>query len=168
VDRVSRRLLLALVAVALVAALYARGPGGDRGTPTSLEGRVSRVVDGDTIHVALARGDEDVRYIGIDTPETHHPGMGIQCYGAAATTFNAHLIAGQRVRLVPGVEQRDRYGRLLAYVYRMRDGLLVNAELARDGYARAMAIAPNTRLAARFGSLIEQARRAGRGLWGAC
>jgi len=77
-------------------------------------------------------------------------------------------VAGERVRLVRDVEQRDRYGRLLAYVYRVRDGLFVNAELARAGYARTLTIAPDVRYAARFATLVRAAREAGRGLWSAC
>jgi micrococcal nuclease len=69
---------------------------------------------------------------------------------------------------VPDIEERDRFGRLLAYVYRDRDGLFVNAELARAGYARPLRIAPDVRHAARFAALARAARRAGRGLWSAC
>jgi micrococcal nuclease len=72
------------------------------------------------------------------------------------------------VRLVVGAEARDRYGRLLAYVYRASDGLFVNAELLRGGYAHTLTIAPNDRLAPRFAQLQDQARAAGRGLWSAC
>ena len=72
------------------------------------------------------------------------------------------------MRLVSDRERRDRYGRLLAYVYRDRDGLFINAELVRRGYARAYAFAPNTRHARRFSTLEKAARRDGRGLWRAC
>jgi micrococcal nuclease len=92
----------------------------------------------------------------------------VQCYGRVASAFNERLVAGERVRLVRDVEARDRYGRLLAYVYRARDGLFVNAELARLGYAQPLAIAPDVRYAASFAALAREARRAGRGLWSAC
>jgi micrococcal nuclease len=72
------------------------------------------------------------------------------------------------VRLVPDVEPRDRFGRLLAYVYRVRDGVFVNAALVRAGFARTLTIPPNVRFAARFRTLAARARRAGRGLWSAC
>jgi micrococcal nuclease len=72
------------------------------------------------------------------------------------------------VRLVLDIEHRDRFGRLLAYVYRADDGLFVNAELVRGGFARTLTIPPNVRYAARFAALARQARRAGRGLWSAC
>jgi micrococcal nuclease len=142
--------------------------GGDDALAGAREGRVVRVVDGDTIHVVVGGRREKVRYIGVDTPETHHPTKPVQCYGRAASAFNARLVAGELVRLVRDVEERDRYGRLLAYVYRARDGLFVNAELARAGYARTLTIAPDVRYAARFAALARAAREAGRGLWSAC
>ena len=114
------------------------------------------------------RNLEKVRYIGVDTPETKHPSMPVQCFGQKASEFNERLVGGQRVRLVRDVEARDRYGRLLAYVHRMRDGLFVNAELARLGYAQPLTIAPNVRFADRFATLAREAREDGRGLWSAC
>ena len=102
-----------------------------------------RVVDGDTIRVALPSGEERVRYIGIDTPESVKPGSPVECFAKRASAFNERLVAGERVRLVRDVEERDRYGRLLAYVYRERDGLFVNAELVRRGYATVATFPPN-------------------------
>ncbi|HET7416638.1 MAG TPA: thermonuclease family protein [Solirubrobacterales bacterium] len=135
--------------------------------PRSAWAYVRRAVDGDTIEVRLAGGEvEDVRYIGIDTPETVKPDTPVQCFGPQAHRFNARLVAHRRVRLVFGVERRDVYGRLLAYVY--RGDRFVNAELARRGFARTLEIAPNDRLARRFERLQQAAARAGRGLWGAC
>jgi len=131
-------------------------------------GRVVKVVDGDTIHVQLGATREKVRYIGVDTPETKDPRRPVQCYGRKAADFNARLVDGELVRLVRDVEERDRYGRLLAYVYRVRDGLFVNAELARLGYAQPLSIAPDVRHADRFAQLAREAREAGRGLWSAC
>ena len=109
-----------------------------------------------------------MRYIGIDTPEEVKPGTPVQCYARRAAAENARLVAGRRVRLVLDVEPRDRFGRLLAYVHRLRDGLFVNAALVRGGYARTLTIPPNVRFAERFRALAAQARRAGRGLWSAC
>lgn len=131
-------------------------------------GRVVKVVDGDTIHVQVGATREKVRYIGVDTPETKHPRKGVECFGQKAADFNAELVAGERVRLVRDIEERDRYGRLLAYVYRVRDGLFVNAELARLGYAQPLSIPPDVRFADRFADLARQAREQGRGLWSAC
>ena len=172
----SRRTVIALLLVLAAGAGAgssgfggAGGPGGDDdgGGPAG-EGRVVRVVDGDTIHVLVRGRRERVRYIGVDTPETRHPSKPVQCYGARASAFNKRLVGGRRVRLVRDVEERDRFGRLLAYVYREPDGLFVNAELARLGYARALRIAPDVRHADRFAELARNARGAGRGLWSAC
>jgi micrococcal nuclease len=92
----------------------------------------------------------------------------VQCYAKRAAAANAALVAGRSVRLVGDVEQRDRYGRLLAYVYREPDGAFVNARLVRDGYARTLTIAPNVAHAQQFAQLARAARRSGRGLWRAC
>lgn len=143
--------------------------GGDAGDGAGGgSGRVVKVVDGDTIHVQVGATREKVRYIGVDTPETKHPTKGVECYGHKAADFNARLVADEQVRLVRDVEERDRYGRLLAYVYRVRDGLFVNAELARRGYAQPLSIPPDVRFADHFAALARQAREQGRGLWSAC
>jgi micrococcal nuclease len=134
--------------------------------PRSATAYVVRAVDGDTIEVQLDGQREDVRYIGIDTPETVKPDTPVQCFGPQAHRFNARIVTHRRVRLVFGVERRDVYGRLLAYVYLGRR--FVNAELARRGLARTLTIPPNDRFARRFKRLQTAAARAGRGLWGAC
>lgn len=136
-----------------------------------LIGRVTRVVDGDTVKVRLrrGRGTRTVRYIGVDTPETVAPGEPVQCYGKQASAFNERLVQGRRVRLEIGRERTDRYGRLLAYVYvRGRGNRFVNEELLRRGYARTLAIPPNTDRAGRFAVLERRAKRERRGLWRTC
>ena len=131
--------------------------------------RVVRVVDGDTIRVALPSGEEPVRYIGIDTPESVKPGSPVECFAKRASAFNERLVAGERVRLVRDVEERDRYGRLLAYVYRERDGLFVNAELVRRGYATVADLPAQRRPRARLqAARATRARLSGRGLWSKC
>jgi len=161
---------LALLAVSLVALAVAWTSRGGDAAPAGGErvGRVTRIVDGDTIVVALAGRSERVRYIGIDTPESVKPDTPVQCYAHRAAAENARLVGRERVRLVHDVEARDRFGRLLAYVYRARDGLFVNAALVRGGFARTLTIPPNVRFAARFRALAAEARRAGRGLWSVC
>jgi len=134
--------------------------------PRSAVASVTRVVDGDTVEVRLDGQEEDVRYIGVDTPETVKPDTPVQCFGPQASAFNHRLVEGRRVRLVFGVERRDVYGRLLAYVYLGRR--FVNAELLRRGLARTLTIPPNDRYAERFKRLEVAAARSGRGLWGAC
>ena len=132
------------------------------------EARVVRVVDGDTIRVALPSGEEPVRYIGIDTPESVKPGSPVECFAKRASALNERLVEGERVRLVRDVEERDRYGRLLAYVYRERDGLFVNAELVRRGYATVATFPPNVAHERDFRRLANRARLSGRGLWSEC
>ena len=138
-------------------------PAGDLGSA-----QVLRVVDGDTIRVRLDGRTERVRYIGVDTPESVKPGTPVQCYAKRASAANAALVAGRSVKLVTDAEQRDRYGRLLAYVYREPDGAFVNARLVRDGFARTLTIAPNVAHEREFTQLAGDARRARRGLWGSC
>ena len=135
---------------------------------TSGVARVTRVVDGDTIHVRLDGHEETVRYIGVDTPETKKPGTPVQCFGKRASAENERLVEGERVRVEVGAEARDRYGRLLGYVRRDRDGLFVNERLLRGGFARTLTIAPNDRYAPRFRVAESRARLARTGLWGQC
>jgi micrococcal nuclease len=162
-----RRIAPLLLLVAVVVVLVARGREGPSHT-TFGRAEVLRVVDGDTIRVRLGGRTERVRYIGIDTPESVKPGTPVQCFAKRASAANAALVAGRSVRLVGDVEQRDRYGRLLAYVYREPDGAFVNAQLVRDGYARTLTIAPNVAHARELADLARAARRARRGLWNAC
>jgi micrococcal nuclease len=156
--------LLVLIALVLLRPWEHVRLGGP--PPRSATAYVVRAVDGDTIEVQLDGQREDVRYIGIDTPETVKPDTPVQCFGPQAHRFNEHLVTHRRVRLVFGVERRDVYGRLLAYVYLGRR--FVNAELARRGFARTLTIPPNDRFARSFKRLQTAAARAGRGLWGAC
>jgi micrococcal nuclease len=158
-------LILAVAAAALLGGRLALG-GEEAAAPSS--GRVVRVVDGDTIRVRIGGTEERVRYIGVDTPETVKPGTPVQCFGKAASAFNARLVRARTVRLEFDAERRDRYGRLLAFVYREPDGLFVNAELVRRGYAQPLTIAPNVAHASEFRRLARTARRGGRGLWAAC
>jgi micrococcal nuclease len=164
-SRVGSIVLLALAAAVIARPWEWRAPWSAE-PAGSAWARVARVIDGDTIEVQLGGRREDVRYIGIDTPETVKPGTPVQCFGPRAHRFNARLVAGQRVRLVFGLERRDVYDRLLAYVYLRRR--LVNAELVRRGLARTLAIPPNTRFAGRFQRLERAAARRGKGLWSAC
>src|SRR5438034_1626853 len=131
--------------------------------PATLERSVVRIVDGDTIHVRLSDRVEKVRYIGVNTPEVHHPRKGEEPGGREASEVNRQLVAGKQVRLELDVQERDRYGRLLAYVW--VGDTMVNAELVRRGYAQVMTIPPNVRHQQLFLKLQREARDAGRGLW---
>jgi len=137
---------------------------------TAGEAVVEQVVDGDTLVVRLGDGTEDrVRLIGVDTPETKHPSKPVECFGREASAFTASLLPeGTRVRLERDVEARDRYDRLLAYVYRADDDLFVNLELLARGYAAVLTVPPNVAHTDEFVAAARQAREEGRGLWSAC
>lgn len=128
-----------------------------------LDGLVVRVVDGDTIHVRIGGRVEKVRYIGVNTPELHHPTRREEPGGRQAHAANRRLVEGKRVRLDLDVQSRDRYGRMLAYVW--IGETMVNAELIRLGFAQVMTVPPNVRHQALFLKLQRAAREAGRGLW---
>jgi len=155
--------------LAVMAGRSALGGGGRPASGHTQNATVVRVVDGDTVVARLSDGRfERVRYIGMDTPEDVKPGVPVQCFSLRAAAANRQLVSGRAVKLVPGVESRDRYGRLLAYVYRRSDGLFVNEDLVRRGFARPLTIPPNDRYAGPIAHLAAAARAAGRGLWGAC
>ena len=159
---------LVVLAVAVYTATAGDDSGGSPGRDGAQVGQVVRVVDGDTIHVQVGGTRETVRYIGVDTPESVKPGTPVECFAKRASAFNHRLVDGEQVRLVRDAEARDRYGRLLAYVYRVRDKRFVNAALVRRGYAVPLTIPPNVAHAEQFRKLASTARRAGRGLWSSC
>ncbi len=154
--------------VLVVVALAACG-GGDAASGDPSVGSVSKITDGDTIHVRIGGGDETVRLNGIDTPESVDPRSPVECFGKEASAHLAELIpVGTAVRLVRDVEARDRYDRLLAYVYRVPDDLFVNRQMALDGYADLLTFPPNVAHVEDFTAAVREARDAGRGLWSAC
>jgi micrococcal nuclease len=169
--RRSRRAHQATLGVALLAATaIGVGCSSSDGQTAKASGPViARVIDGDTVVVRADTGDETVRLIGVDTPETKHPSKPVQCFGKEATAFTTSLLPeGTSVRLERDVEERDRYGRLLAYVYRADDGVFVNLELARQGFADVLTIAPNVAHSTEFVAAVGDARTNQRGLWTAC
>jgi micrococcal nuclease len=130
---------------------------------------VKEVVDGDTVLVEVAGRTERVRLIGIDTPEATGGFLPVECYGDEASAFTRSLLpSGTEVRLTRDAEARDRYDRLLAYIHRADDGLFVNLEIAANGYAEALIIAPNSTHAGAFYAAAATARDQGLGLWGTC
>ncbi|MDP4604174.1 MAG: thermonuclease family protein [Solirubrobacteraceae bacterium] len=161
----------AALAAALLLAASGCGSGG-AGPGDEIDGTVSRVVDGDTIVANLGSREERVRYIGIDTPESVKPNAKVDCFGPEASKENERLLpSGSPIRVVVGAEPRDRYGRLLAYVYRKDQAgqeLFVNADLVRRGFADTIVFPPNTRHAGEFAELRTRARRAELGLWQRC
>jgi micrococcal nuclease len=157
---VTARPAAAAAALAALAAL-AGCDGGDARCGAA-EAQVARIIDGDTIELV---GGERIRYLMVDAPEIR--GAAPACYGVNAVTFNTDLVLGRRVELRDDVECRDRFGRRLAYV--SVDGREVNALMVERGFACARHIPPNgADRVAEFEALEDSARRARRGLWGAC
>jgi len=136
---------------------------GDSGAPHVLVGRVVEVIDGNTIRVNLGDRAETVRYIGINTKETTLPTRGPESSGGEGAEANRELVARQQIRLELDAQERDREGRLLAYVY-VADKM-VNAELVRRGSAEIMTVQPNVRHRDLFVTLEQEARDEKRGLW---
>ncbi len=129
---------------------------------------VIKVIDGDTVILRLQGAIETVRLIGVDTPETVHPTKLVECFGPEASAFTHSVLKPEtQVRVQRDVEARDRYQRLLVYLY-LIDGTFVNQELLQLGFARTMNIAPNTVFATNFASIETAARKNQIGLWLKC
>ena len=129
---------------------------------------VLQVVDGDTVVLDFHGSTETVRLIGIDTPETVHPSKPVECFGPQASAYlHALLKPDTHVRIQRDIEARDRYNRLLVYIY-LLDDTFVNDELLRQGFARTLRIEPNTTFATQFASTETGARANRVGLWQAC
>ena len=130
---------------------------------------VQHVVDGDTIDISIGRKTERVRLIGINTPETKHPTKGVECFGPEASAYTEQLLPkGTTLRVERDVEARDKYGRLLLYVYIASNNVFVNLDLVMNGYARPMVFEPNTAHKADFAQAATQAELRNVGLWQAC
>ncbi len=165
----SRRLIvLSLLLVALAGGYLSGRLGGDdrsaQGPPLPRDAastRVTRVVDGDTVVLA---GPGRARLIGVDTPEVYG---GRECFGPQASEYAERMLAGREVSYTVGRERRDRYGRLLVYLW-LDDGRSFNGLLVADGYARILTIRPNDLHGRLFGRLAAAARERRAGLWGAC
>jgi micrococcal nuclease len=138
-------------------------PGRNSEAPHVLVGQVVEVIDGNTIRVNLAERAETVRYIGINVKDSNRPTKGPMPAGGEAAEANRQLVGRQQVRLETDTQERDREGRLLAYVY--VGDRMVNAELVRRGSAEIMTIQPNVRHRDLFVSLEQEARDDRRGLW---
>ena len=118
------------------------------------------MIDGDTVE--LSRSGR-ARLIGVDTPEVYG---GVECFGREASAFAKRRLTGRRVRVRRGVDDRDRYGRLLVYLH--LDGRMFNAELVREGYASPLTVPPNVEHAETFVRLAQRARERRLGLWRRC
>ena len=132
--------------------------------------KVLNAVDGDTI---VIEGNQTVRYIGIDTPETKHPQKGVECYGKEAKKKNEELVEGKMVKLEKDVSESDKYGRLLRYVYLVNESspsssLFVNEYLVREGFANASTYPPDVKFSELFLEAQNEAREKNKGLWSEC
>ncbi|MEK4792373.1 thermonuclease family protein [Bacillus sp. FSL K6-2971] len=126
---------------------------------------VVNVVDGDTIDVRMKSGKQErVRFILVDTPETVHPKKGEEPFGREASDFTKKTLSGQKVDLKLGVQERDKYGRLLAYVY-LKDGTMINELLLQKGLARVAVFPPNTEFVDQFRDIEAQAQKEHKGIW---
>jgi micrococcal nuclease len=129
---------------------------------------VTKVIDGDTVTVVLEGGAEaQVRYLGIDTPELHHPSRGREEFGKEAAAVNASFVLGKQVFLERDVQEMDRYGRHLAWVWidGPRGPVLINEKLVQLGYAMPFTLAPNVRHTERIIRAFREARARKRGFW---
>jgi micrococcal nuclease len=129
-----------------------------------VQAQVIRVIDSDTIEVSIDGQTFKVRYLGIGAPETKHPDKPVEPFGLEVATKNEELVGGKVVELEKDVSETDKYGRLLRYVW--VGDLMVNAELVRLGYAQVSTYPPDVKYQDLFLQLQQEAREAGRGLWG--
>ena len=179
-----KNIIILCVLLSIPAAVYVgcHGQGQNQGVVQIPFGRgynyedilVQRCVDGDTLKL---ENGERVRLIGMDTPEMHESEKlyrdsrksgkdieTIKALGRRAAAVTKGLVEGKRVRLEFDVERKDKYGRLLAYVY-LKDGTFVNAEIVKEGYASLLTYPPNVRYVEIFKKLYQEARDERRGLW---
>lgn len=171
VNKRNRKKLIGLIIALLLAVL---GPIVAQQLPQTTKPappgyyNIKEFTDGDTITVDMNGTPEKIRFIGVDTPETHDPRKAVQCYGQAASDFTKRLIGQQPVRLEadPTNTNRDRYNRLLRYVY-LENGMLVNAQIIKQGYGFAYTSFPFTKLE-EFKGYQQQAQTQKLGLWGSC
>lgn len=170
--------LVAVAGIALVGALAfalgwvgvrALGPAADSQPAEPGHATIVDVIDGDTVEIDVGGRRERVRLLGVDAPESVHPSVPVQCFGQEASAGLAELLPpGSAVRLERDVEARDRYQRLLLYLYRAEDDLFVNRWLLDQGLADTSFYEPNTTRSAEL-TAARAAAEVGRiGLWGHC
>ena len=144
-------------------------PNGQADLVKIADGKIVKVVDGDTVDIDIDGHTERVRLIGVNTPETKHPTKPIECFGPEASAYLTQLLPkGTTVRIERDVEARDRYGRMLLYLYLGSNDLFINLDLVARGYGTPMSIEPNTFHRNDFVRAAAQAEAANVGLWKAC
>jgi endonuclease YncB( thermonuclease family) len=172
-NRRTRRLIIQLLFLIILLIIARQTDWLNQGAKVAQQSQpglytIAKFDDGDTIVVDMNGTNETVRFIGVDTPETHDPRKPVMCYGVEASNYTKKLIGNNRVRLQSDSldTNRDRYNRLLRYVY-LPDGTLVNAKLITEGYGLDYPYFPFEK-AQEFKDNEAQAKQAGRGLWSAC
>ena len=155
-----KRVVFAVLIVGLIA--------GARSYNSASFYEVAEAYDGDTIAVRMHGKTEKIRLIGVDTPETKDPRKPVQCFGPEASDYSVRTLTGKKVRLVadPLSTNRDRYDRLLRYVY-LEDGSLYNQQLVSGGYAKAYTGFPFSHSSS-FTAEEQKAKTTATGMWGAC
>lgn len=166
--------LLSLISLAgllaLGALIYVVWPDASTPLPDG-HAKVIEVIDGDTIKVLINGTEENIRFLGIDTPETHHPTKPVECYGQEASDRLSGLLPkGQTVRLERDREARDHYNRILAYVYLPGDpdDVHLNLLMVAEGYAVTLPIDPNRAYRSELAAAEQSAKAQNLGLWGFC
>ncbi len=164
--RSGRKGALPVVLAALIAAVGGWLYGRHAPAPQNAKGNaglvVASVTDGDTVVLADGRR---VRYIGVNAPEISHGGKPGEPWGPEAKAWNARMVSGKGVSLKNDAEEKDRYGRTLAYLY-LSDGAFVNGKMVADGYAYCLPVPPNTGRMEELLALQRAAMDAKRGMWG--
>ncbi|MGQ4664896.1 thermonuclease family protein [Metabacillus halosaccharovorans] len=140
------------------------GCGSEQTNSTLLDAEVTKVVDGDTLHVMISGKKETIRLLLVDTPETVHPTKQVQPFGPEASNYMKEKLNGEEVQVELGIGERDKYGRLLAYVY--HDNQMINKLLLEKGLARvAYVFEPNTKYIDEFNEIQKQAQNEQVGIW---
>ncbi len=154
------RLLLFLILINIITILFALfdNDAGERDIAF-----VKRIIDGDTLIIIIRGVEESVRLIGVDAPESNHPLKPVQFFSRESMQFLERLAAGKNVFLEYDQQKRDKYERLLAYVF-LEDGRLLNAEIIKEGFGFAYLKYPFQRME-EFKVYEEKARRGEKGLW---
>jgi micrococcal nuclease len=144
-------------------------PALNHGAQSGIVVTILTVIDGDTVDIEIDGQTERVRLIGVNTPETKHPTKPIECFGPEASAYMTRLLPkGTEVRIERDEEARDRYGRMLLYLYRDSDNLFINLDLISRGYGTPMSIEPNTFHRNDFVHAAALAEASNVGLWKAC
>jgi micrococcal nuclease len=150
--------------IAVIILLFTVGCALNEGDSNLIPAEVIRVVDGDTVKIKVDGKEETVRLLLIDTPETVHPSKPVQPFGPEASSFTKELLTGKEIQLEMDIGERDKYGRLLAYIY--VDGQMVNELLLKKGLARvAYVYEPNTKYVDDFYAIQKQAQQEEVGIW---